>query len=268
MPAQHHQHRCNHRRRRTPQGDSATPLETGTRQRTDAKRQRAAEAKAACEAALVELNRERQQKRIRAAQELTRFLNSGMGLLTPEQVRQITDAVTGTNNESMDMLRSFNERLETLVEENPQASSADLKEVAERAVQALIAGGEGEGTRLLRDRDVQYRRMDNSQSNGASAPPAEEQVPRVEEAAAGGNSSEGNPPGASAAPLTQVQPQTAQDTAQGDAATPLETGTRQHTDAEKQRAAEAKAAREGARPSSTRKGSRGASGMPRSSPDA
>jgi hypothetical protein len=59
----------------------------------------------------------------------------------------------------------------------------------------------------------------------------------VEEVASGGNSSEGNPSGASAAPLTQVQTQTAQDTAQGDAAIPLETRARQRTDAERQRAA-------------------------------
>jgi hypothetical protein len=58
----------------------------------------AAEAKAAHEAALTALNWERQQRRIRDAQELTRCLNSGMGLLTPEQVWQITNAVTGTNN--------------------------------------------------------------------------------------------------------------------------------------------------------------------------
>ncbi len=92
------------------------------------------------EAALAKLNHERQQRRIREAQKLTRCLNSGMGLLTAEQVRQITCAVTGTDNEPMDTLRSFNERLETLVEENPQASSANLKEAAERAVRALIAG--------------------------------------------------------------------------------------------------------------------------------
>ncbi len=41
------------------QGDHATPLETGARQRTDAENQRAAEAKAAREAALVELNRKK-----------------------------------------------------------------------------------------------------------------------------------------------------------------------------------------------------------------
>jgi hypothetical protein len=46
-------------------------------------------------------------------------------------VRQIAYAVTGTNNESMETLRSFNERLEILVEKNPHASSADLKEAAE-----------------------------------------------------------------------------------------------------------------------------------------
>jgi hypothetical protein len=93
---------------------------------------------------------------------------------------------------------------------------------------------------------MQYRGMDKSQSNGASAPPAEEQAQRVEEAGAGGNSSEGNPSAASAAPLTQVQTQTAQNTVQGDAATPLETRARQRNDDEKQRAAEAKAAREAA----------------------
>ena len=83
--------------------------------------------------------------------------------------------------------------------------------------------------------------MDNSQSNGASAPPAEEQVTRVEETVAGGNPQGGNLPSASTA-STQVQTQTAQNTAQGDAATPLDTGARQRTDAEKQRAAEAKEA--------------------------
>jgi hypothetical protein len=46
---------------------------------------------------------------------------------------------------------------------------------------------------------MQFRRMDNLQSNGASAPPAEEQVPQVEETAAAGNPQEGNPYGASTA---------------------------------------------------------------------
>ncbi len=107
----------------TAQGDAATPLETGTRQRTDAEKQRAAEAKAARAAALAEVNRERQQRLLRDAQELTRCLSSGMGLLTPDQVRQIANAVTGTNNKPMEVLRSFNQRLDILSEENPQASN-------------------------------------------------------------------------------------------------------------------------------------------------
>jgi hypothetical protein len=86
--------------------------------------------------------------------------------------------------------------------------------------------------------------MDNSQNNGASAPPAEEQVQRVEGAAVGGNPVEGNPSAGNVAP--QAQTQAAQNTTQGDAATPLETGLRQRGDAERQRAAEAKAAREAA----------------------
>jgi hypothetical protein len=86
--------------------------------------------------------------------------------------------------------------------------------------------------------------MDNSQNNGASAPPTEEQVQRVEGAAVGGNPVEGNPSAGNMAP--QAQTQTVQNTAQGDAATPLETGLRQPGDAKKQRAAEAKAAREAA----------------------
>jgi hypothetical protein len=42
--------------------------------------------------------------------------------------------------------------------------------------------------------------MDVSQSNGASAPPAEEQVRRTEEAAAGGNLVEGDPSASGAVP--------------------------------------------------------------------
>jgi hypothetical protein len=84
--------------------------------------------------------------------------------------------------------------------------------------------------------------MDISQNNGASAPPAEEQVRRAEEAAAGGNIVEGDPSAGNTAP--QAQTQAAQNTAQGDNATPLETGLRQSGDVESQRAAEAKAARD------------------------
>ncbi len=86
--------------------------------------------------------------------------------------------------------------------------------------------------------------MDISQNNGAGAPPAEEQVQRAEGAAAGGNPMEGDPSVGNMAP--QAQTYTAQNTAQGDAATPLETGLRQRGDVENQRADEAKAAREAA----------------------
>ena len=78
--------------------------------------------------------------------------------------------------------------------------------------------------------------MDISQSNGASAPPAEER------AAAGGNLVEGDPSVSSRTPQASVQ--TAQNIAQGDNATPLETGLRQCGNEESQRAADAKAARD------------------------
>ena len=86
--------------------------------------------------------------------------------------------------------------------------------------------------------------MDISQNNGASAPPAEEQVRRTEEAATGGNLVEGDPSESCTAP--QAPTQAAQNTAQGDNATPLETGLRQRGNAESQRAAKAKAARDAA----------------------
>jgi len=56
--------------------------------------------------------------------------------------------------------------------------------------------------------------MDSSQSNGASAPPAEEQVRRTEQAAAGGNLVEGDPSVSSRTPQASVQ--AAQSIAQGD----------------------------------------------------
>jgi 16S rRNA G1207 methylase RsmC len=76
-------------------GGCCIPLETGARQRSDTEKQQTAEAKAACEAALAKLNKERhQQQCLREAQELYKCLSSGMDLLTPGQVRQITDAAT------------------------------------------------------------------------------------------------------------------------------------------------------------------------------
>ncbi len=116
----------------TAQGDAATPLETGLRQRGDAEKQRAAEAKVAREAALANINRERRQKRLRSAQELTECLGSGMDRLSPEQVGQITEAAAAAGSEPRDALRSFGERLRDLREENPHASEADLREAVKR----------------------------------------------------------------------------------------------------------------------------------------
>ncbi len=131
----------------TAQGDAATPLETGVRQHCDAEKQRAAEAKAAREAALAKLNKERQQKRPRDAQELTRCLSAGMDLLTPGQVRQITDAATEAGNEPMDALRSFSKRLRALREENPHASETDLREAVKGAVQLIVTRAREQGQR-------------------------------------------------------------------------------------------------------------------------
>jgi hypothetical protein len=61
---------------------------------------------------------------LRYARELNRCLNSGMGLLTPEQVRKIACAVTGINKEPMEVLRGLKERQAILGEKNPHASSA------------------------------------------------------------------------------------------------------------------------------------------------
>ena len=81
----------------TAQGDNATPLETGLRQRGNVESHRAAEAKAARDTVLTAFNRERRQERLRTAQELVGCLGSGMDLLTPEQVAQITEAAAGGN---------------------------------------------------------------------------------------------------------------------------------------------------------------------------
>jgi hypothetical protein len=119
----------------TVQGDAATPLETGLRQRGDAENQRAAEAKAA----LASFYRERQQKSLRNAQELIVCLGSGMDLLSTEQVAQITEAAAAAGSKPREALRSFGERLRDLRNENPHASEADLREAVKGAVQAMIA---------------------------------------------------------------------------------------------------------------------------------
>ncbi len=74
---------------------------------------------------------------------------------------------------------------------------------------------------------------------------------------------EGNPSAGSTAP--QAPTQAAQNIAQGDNATPLETGLRQRSDVESQRAAEAKAARDTALTAFAGKGDRSVSELPRSS---
>ncbi len=111
----------------TSQGDNATPLETGLRMCRDVESQRAAKAKAARDTALATFNRERRQERLRAAQELAECLGSGMDLLTPEQVAQITEAAAAAGSEPREALRSFRERLRDLRKENPHASEADLQ---------------------------------------------------------------------------------------------------------------------------------------------
>ncbi len=131
----------------TAQGDNATPLETGLRQRGDLESQRAAEAKAARDTALTAFNRERRQEHLRTAQELAEWLGSGMDLVTPEQVAQIMEAAAAASSEPWEALRSFGERFRDLRNENPHASEADLKEAVKGAVQAMIAKARGQRQR-------------------------------------------------------------------------------------------------------------------------
>jgi hypothetical protein len=126
------------------QGDNATPLETGLRQRGNVESQRAAEAKAAGDTALAAFNRERRQEQLRAAQELVDCLGAGMDLLSVEQIKQIKEAAATAGSEPGEALRSFGERLRDLRKENPQASEADLKEAVKGAVQAMIAKARGQ----------------------------------------------------------------------------------------------------------------------------
>jgi hypothetical protein len=157
----------------TVQGDAATPLELEVRQRGDAEKQRAAEAKAAREAALAKLNKERRQKRLRDGQELNECLGSGMDLLTPEQVGQITEAATAAGNEPMDALRSFGERLRNLREENPHASEADLREAVKGAGQVMIT----------RSREQRQRASTQRVAAGSEAPREVLRLPEARRAA-------------------------------------------------------------------------------------
>jgi hypothetical protein len=129
------------------QGDDATPLETGLRQRGDVESQRAAKAKAARNTTLASFNRERRQRTLRNAHELIDCLGPGMDLLTAEQVAQITEAAAVAGSEPREALRSFGERLRDLRNENHHASEADLKEAVKSAVQAMIVKARGQQRR-------------------------------------------------------------------------------------------------------------------------
>jgi hypothetical protein len=131
----------------TAQGDNATPLKTGLRQRGNVESQRAAEAKAARDAAPATFHRERRQELLRDAQELIECLGSGMDLLSIEQIGQIKEAAAEAGSEPREALRSFGERLRDLRNENPHASEADLKEAVRGAVQAIIAKARGQRRR-------------------------------------------------------------------------------------------------------------------------
>jgi hypothetical protein len=129
------------------QGDNATPLETGLRQRGNVESQRAAEAKAARDTALTASNRERRQEQLRAAQELVDCLGAGMDLLSVEQIKQIKEAAAAAGSEPGEALRSFGERLRDLRKENPHASETDLKEAVKSAVRAMINKARGQRQR-------------------------------------------------------------------------------------------------------------------------
>jgi hypothetical protein len=88
-----------------------------------------------------------------------------MGLLTPGQVWQITNAVMGTDNEPMDALRSFGGRLRIRREENPHASKADLREAVKGAVRVII-------TRAKNERE-QWQRLGTQQAVAAFEVPRE-----------------------------------------------------------------------------------------------
>jgi hypothetical protein len=147
----------------TAQGDNATPLETGLRQRGNVESQRAAEAKAARDTALAASHRERQQEQLRAAQELVDCLGAGMDLLSVEQIKLIKEAAAAAaaaGSEPGEALRSFGERLRDLRKENPHTSETDLKEAVKGAVQAMIAKARG-----------QRRRADTQQATAESETP-------------------------------------------------------------------------------------------------
>ena len=101
------------------QGDNATPLETGLRQRGNVESQRAADTKATRDTSLAASNRERRQEQLRAAQELVDCLGAGMDLLSVEQIKQIKEAAAAAGNEPGEALRSFEREVERPQEREP-----------------------------------------------------------------------------------------------------------------------------------------------------
>jgi hypothetical protein len=83
-------------------------------------------------AALTEQERERQLRLVIKQEELCKCMNSGIGILSPDQVRQVVNAVTDTNQGPMEALRGLSEQLVDLGEGSPEASSAELGECCAR----------------------------------------------------------------------------------------------------------------------------------------
>jgi hypothetical protein len=103
------------------EGMAANPLETRARKRTDAERQRIAEAQAARADALAELNQERQLYRAAEElqitadnQELEECLKNSMELLTHQQVERVANAVQGTTKGPLEALRGLSAQLAAL----------------------------------------------------------------------------------------------------------------------------------------------------------
>jgi Skp family chaperone for outer membrane proteins len=90
---------------------TATPLETGTRQRTDAEKQRAAKAKVARVAALAKQDRERQQRLLRDAQELNRSIGS-----------KLHEAI---GNRDADLIRSYHRALNSGIARAQEAATRE-----------------------------------------------------------------------------------------------------------------------------------------------
>ncbi len=86
-----------------PQGGAClAPVQSQTRCRQ--RLHRTAERKAVRMAALTEQEQERQLRLVIEQEELFKCLNSRMVILTPDQVRRVVNAVTGTNKGPMEAI--------------------------------------------------------------------------------------------------------------------------------------------------------------------